>query len=111
LRADRLVVPDYGDFGNSIAPPDLQIPPTPSHVSFDVRWKCGGKPTDIDDDTFDFSGTFLDQAATPSGVPDGLITIEFAARHDGSNTVYRNDDGAQHVVSGGVGRERNGVFH
>jgi len=100
FRAENLSVPDYGNFFNSIAPPSSQTPPIASHVSFDVRWHGGGTRTVVRDDTFDFGGSFID----------GDITIAFTARHDADEIVYTSDDGPQIVVSGGVGRERNGVF-
>jgi hypothetical protein len=106
FRARRMALADYGNFFNSIAPPSGQQPPIPSHVSFDVRWLGGGRPTTVHDTTFDFAGTFLDD-----GPPQpGPITIDFTAQHDGSNVVYRSDPVGQMVVSGGVGRERNGIF-
>ena len=104
--ARHLAVPDYGDFANSNAPPSTPVPPTPSHVSFDIRWDRGGKRTTIRDDTFDFAGTFFDDAGI-----DGSITIDFTARHDGGTVAYRSDRGPQHVVAGGVGRGRNGIFY
>ncbi len=100
FRAQHLAVPDYGTFENSIASPSTQDPPTPSHVSFDMRWKGGGKRTSVRDETYDFVGAFVE----------GDITIDFTAKHDREDVVYRSTGGPQHLVSGGVGRERNGVF-
>jgi hypothetical protein len=100
FRARHLSVPDYGTFDNSIASPPKQHPPIPSHVSFDTRWRGGGKRQVVTDADYDFTGTFVD----------GDITISFTAKHDRDDVVYRSDDGPQIVVSGGVGRERNGVF-
>jgi hypothetical protein len=100
FRAHHLSVPDYGTFANSIEPPSTQTPPIPSHVSFDTRWRGGGTRTPVRDEVYDFAGVFID----------GDITIDFTAKHDGDDVIYRSDDGPQIVVSGGVGRERNGVF-
>ena len=105
FHARHLSVPDYKDFSNSIAPPTEQEPPIPSHVSFDVRWNRRAKPTVVRDDTYDFAGVFIDDKDVF-----GAITIDFAAQHDGDDVVYRSDRGEQIVFSGGVGRERNGIF-
>jgi hypothetical protein len=100
FRADNLAIPDYHDFLNAVGLNPTPIPTVPSHVSFDVRWDGGGNSTAIHDSTFGFEGRFID----------GLVSIEFTTAQDGSGVTYRSDPANQIVVSGGVGRERNGVF-
>ena len=97
LRARSLAVPDFADFANALS---LNPTSTPSHVSFDVRWTPAAPATIIRDATFGFAGTF---------VP-GDASIDFTVRNDGSGTIYRSDRADQHTISGGVGRERNGIF-
>jgi len=98
LRARHVAVSDFHDFFNSISPnPTVQ----PAHVSFDVQWPGGGPTTTIHDDTFGFSGRFVESNAT----------IEFTAVTDNSSVIYRSDsDGQTNFAPAGVGRERNGVF-
>jgi hypothetical protein len=97
LRARSIPVPDFHDFGNAVSPDPTSVP---SHVSFDVRWNGGGERTAIRDETYGFRGEFVS----------GDVTIDFAAKHDGTHVVYRSDPNGQETISGGVGRERNGVF-
>jgi hypothetical protein len=97
LRVRNIAVPDFHDFFNAVSPNPTSVR---SHVSFDVRWHPNGSATSIRDETFGFSGTFIP----------GDAAIDFTARHDGSGVVYRSDPAGQHTISGGVGRERNGIF-
>jgi hypothetical protein len=98
MSAVHQAVGDYHDFASSIAPNPTSIP---SHVSYTVRWGgATGAPIEVRDDTFGFAGTFVPADAT----------IHFIARNDTSRVVYRSRPGAQVTVSGGVGRERNGIF-
>jgi len=97
LRVQNIAVPDFHDFLNAVSPDPASVR---SHVSFDVRWRPHGDPVVVRDETFGFAGRFI-----PSEV-----TIEFTARNDGAGVMYRSDAANQHTVSGGVGRERNGVF-
>jgi len=98
MRANHLAVGDYHDFTNAISPTPTDV--KASHVSFDVRWHGGDSATTIRDETFGFSGTFVAADAT----------IDFTCRNDGSRVAYRSHPGGQITVSGGTGRERNGVF-
>jgi hypothetical protein len=97
FSARNLAVPDYLDFIRSVTPGTI---PIPSHVSFDVRWQGGGAVSTLHDDTYEFSGRFVD----------GPIGIDFTTRQDGSDVVYRSNSDGQITVGGGAGRERNGVF-
>jgi hypothetical protein len=72
----------------------------PGHVSFDVRWLGGGPRSHISDAAFGFTGDYVA----------GDVRIAFTARDDGTGVVYRSDPAGQTTISGGVGRERNGVF-
>jgi len=98
LRARDLAVADFHDFLNAISPNPSSVP---AHVSFDVQWAGGRDTTELNDSTFDFSGTFVESDAT----------IEFTARNDASSVVYRSDPTDQQSFGAGVGRERNGVFN
>jgi hypothetical protein len=96
LRARDLAVSDFHDFFNAISPsPSSQ----PARASFDTRWHGGGARTKINDATFGFAGQFVA----------GTATISFAVSAAGG-VVYRSVADGQLTVSGGVGRERNGVF-
>ena len=97
LRMRNVRVPDFHDFANAVSPNPVS---ESGHASFDVRWRPNGAPVTIHDDTFGFAGRF---------VP-GASTISFTVRDDRSGVVYCSDGGPQITVSGGVGRERNGVF-
>jgi len=93
----RLAIPDFGDIANSLSPSPSSVP---AHASFDVRWLGGGARSRIRDAVFDFAGDYVA----------GDVQIAFAAKDDGAGIVYRSDPDGQVTVSGGVGRERNGVF-
>jgi hypothetical protein len=97
FRVRRLAIPDFGSFANSVSPDPTTVP---GHVSFDVRWLGGGARSHIRDAAFGFAGDFVA----------GDVRIAFTARDDGTGVVYRSDPAGQTTVSGGVGRERNGVF-
>jgi hypothetical protein len=98
MSAIRLAVDDYHDFTNAVAPTPANV--KPSHVSFDVRWHGGNTVSNIRDETYGFVGSFVSADAT----------IDFKCRNDGSPVVYRSHPVDQITVSGGTGRERNGVF-
>jgi len=93
----RLAIPDFGSFANSVSPDPTTVP---GHVGFDVRWLGGGARTRIRDAAFGFAGDYVA----------GDLHISFKAGDDGTGVVYRSDPSGQVTVSGGVGRERNGVF-
>jgi hypothetical protein len=97
FRVRNLAIPDFTDFANSVSPNPTSVP---GHASFDVRWLGGGARSHISDAAFGFAGDFVA----------GDIRIRFAARDDDTGVVYRSDPDGQKTVSGGVGRERNGVF-
>jgi hypothetical protein len=98
MTAVHQAVGDYHDFANAISPHPTSVP---SHVTYDVRWHGPtAEPVEIRDETFGFAGTFV--AADAS--------IRFLARNDRSGVVYLSRPDGQHTVSGGVGRERNGMF-
>lgn len=97
LRMRNVRVPDFHDFANAVSPNPTS---DPGRVTFDVRWEPSAAPVNIHDDTFGFSGRF---------VP-GTATISFVVRNERTGVTYRSDVGPQTTVSGGVGRERNGVF-
>jgi hypothetical protein len=97
MRATNMAVPDFHDFFNAIsAHPSRR----PGHVSFDVTYHPHGRKQHIRDRTFDFAADVFECD----------LTIEFTARDDRSPVVYRSNPHGQKTVSGGVGRERNGVF-
>jgi hypothetical protein len=97
MRARRMAVPDFHDFFNSISP---DAKGQPGHVSFDVFWRGDGDEQRIRDRGFDFAGRFIP----------GRAHIDFRVRDDHSDVVYTSVRDGQKTVSGGVGRERNGVF-
>jgi len=97
FRVRHLAIPDFGDFGNSVSPDPTTVP---GHVSFDVRWLGGGARQHVADAAFGFVGDYVA----------GDVRIAFSARDDGTGVAYRSDPDGQVTVSGGVGRERNGVF-
>jgi hypothetical protein len=101
LHAENVPVTDYHNFfiavGLSRPPPS----PLPSHVSFDVRWSGTGTRQKIRDDTFGFTGRYMNCNAT----------ISFTASNDRGDVIYRSKAAGQHNVGQpGVGHERNGVF-
>ena len=97
LRGRNRAVPDFGDFANAVSPNPTSVA---SHTSFDVRWLGGGARTRLRDADYRFRGDFVS----------GDVSISFTARHDGDDVVYSSDPHGQITVSGGVGRERNGVY-
>jgi hypothetical protein len=101
LHADNVRVGDYGNFFNAIAPGYV---PTPSHVSFDVRWPGDGDRQKIRDEMFGFTGQYVASATT----------ISFTAFNDGGHVVYSSLPHGQHPPAGAtspaVGHERNGRF-
>jgi len=97
LQARDVAVPDFHDFFNAVSPNPSSLP---SHVSFEVHWSGGAVSTPVTDSTFDFSGNFVESAAS----------IDFSARNDSGSVVYRSDPAGQFSAGAGVGRERNGVF-
>ena len=106
FHARHLSVPDYKDFSNSIAPPTEQEPPTPLRTSASTSaGTVGRSPPSYATTRTTSHGVFIDDKDVF-----GAITIDFAAQHDGDDVVYRSDRGEQIVFSGGVGRERNGIF-
>lgn len=101
LHADDVPVTDYHNFfiavGLSPPPPE----PLASHVSFDVRWSGIGIRQKIHDDTFHFTGHYVNCN----------VTISFTAANDGGDAIYSSDAAGQYNVGQpGVGHERNGVF-
>jgi hypothetical protein len=82
--------------------------PLPSHVSFDVCWSGHGRPQKIWDATFGSAGEYVA----------GPATINFTARDDTGNVLFRSDPHGQYnptpdqggAGSPAVGHERNGVF-
>ena len=100
FRARDLAMPDFHDFGNAVGLASPPVPAMPSHVTFDVRWRGGGTRTEVHDTTFGFEGDFVA----------GPVSIDFSTRQDGRGVTYRSDPADQITVSGGAGRERNGVF-
>jgi hypothetical protein len=101
LHADTVPVTDFHNLfiavGLSQPPPS----PLPSHVSFDVRWSGNGTRQEIRDETFGFTGHYVNSNAT----------ISFTASNDGGDVIYSSDAAGQYNVGQpGVGHERNGVF-
>jgi hypothetical protein len=101
LHADNVQVTDFHNFfiavGLSPPPPS----PLPSHVSFDVRWSGTGTRQQVRDETFTFTGHYMECNAT----------ISFTASNDGGGVIYSSDGAGQYNVGQpGVGHERNGVF-
>jgi hypothetical protein len=103
FRAIDLPVGDYGDFGNAVSslPPDPPPSSIPSLVTFDVVWEGGGDTGSFHDTDFGFMGEFRT----------GSATIDFRARHVGSDVEYRSDPDEQSTAGPpGVGSEKNGVY-
>jgi hypothetical protein len=99
MPAESMDIPDFHDFFNAISDPP-NVPPTPSVVSFDVRWAGGGDRLRVRDSDFGFVGEFVS----------GDATIAFTARDDDGSVVYTSVAEGQTTVSAGVGHERNGIF-
>jgi hypothetical protein len=98
MLAEHLSVPDFHDFVNAVSPVPKK---RPGHASFDVRWR--GDEHDrkrIRDATFGFVGQYVPTTAH----------IRFRCSDDRSGIVYTSEPHGQTTVSGGIGRERNGVF-
>jgi hypothetical protein len=92
-----MAMPDFHDLLNAVSPsPKVK----PGHVTFDVRWNGHGPKRRIRDGAFRFTGEFRPAQAH----------IDFRVSDDGSGVVYTSDTNGQKTVSGGIGRERNGVF-
>ena len=99
LHADNVAVTDYHDFINAVFGGGPT--PIPSHVSFDVRWSGDGDRQEIRDETFGFTGHYVNSNAT----------ISFTASNDGGDVIYSSvATGQYNVGQPGVGHERNGVF-
>jgi hypothetical protein len=106
LRAPGVEVTDYHDILNAIFGGGQT--PLPSHVSFDVRWSGDGRPQKIRDPIYGFVGEYVA----------GPATIDFTARDDTGNVLFRSDPDGQYnptpdqggAGSPAVGHERNGVF-
>jgi hypothetical protein len=105
LHADSVPVGDYGNFFQAITPGYM---PTPSHVSFDVRWAGDGDRQKIRDDVFGFTGQYVASSTT----------IAFTAFNEGGQVIYSSlADGQYNLteppagpVLPAVGHERNGKF-
>jgi hypothetical protein len=98
MLAEHLSVPDFHDFVNAVSPAPKK---RPGHASFDVRWR--GDEHDrkrIRDATFGFVGQYVPTTGH----------IRFRCSDDRSGIVYTSEPHGQTTVSGGIGRERNGVF-
>jgi hypothetical protein len=100
MHANNMPVPDYFNILNSTGFTQPPIPPIPSVVSFDVRWKAKStaKLTPISDATNHFSGKFIDSNAT----------IVWSASQTGF--TFATDAAPTTPVSGVIGHERNGRF-
>jgi hypothetical protein len=98
-------IPDFHDFGNAVSP----FPSTrPGYVSFDVSWVGGGGTSVITDPTFGFEGTYVASEASVSfSAYDSNRPKQGILFHP---VVYTSDPNGQTTVSGGVGREQNGVY-
>jgi hypothetical protein len=70
-------------------------------VSFDVRWSGTGTRQTIRDETFGFTGHFMNSN----------VAISFTASNDNKHVIYSSLPTGQTLVGQpGVGHERNGVF-
>jgi hypothetical protein len=106
LRGQSVRVTDFHDFFNAVLGGGPT--PVPAHVSFDVRWAGNGDHLHIRDETFGFTGDYVQ----------GPATIEFTAWNEHGDVIYRSDRAGQYnptPAQGGagtpaVGTERNGVF-
>jgi hypothetical protein len=101
LHADHVPVTDFHNFLIAVGLEEPPPSPLPSHVSFDVRWTGTGTRKVIRDETFRFTGHYVNCNST----------ISFTASNDGGDVIYRSDAAGQYNVGQpGVGHERNGVF-
>jgi hypothetical protein len=101
LHAKNVPVTDFHNFFIAVGLSPPPPAPLPSHVSFDVRWSGTGTRQKIRDDTFGFTGHYVNSNAT----------ISFAASNDGGDVIYSSNAAGQYNVGQpGVGHERNGVF-
>jgi len=95
----NLPVPDFGNFGNSLAG-GASIP---SRVDFEVTWTATAAAVHLSSpaNAFDFVADYRPAVAE----------ITFTCSHDHSDVVYRSDPGGQGSPQPAVvGTERNGVF-
>jgi hypothetical protein len=101
MRLDHLAMPDYHDFFNSIGLTQPPLPPTPSTVSFDVRWRGKAAPVRLRETSDHFSGRFIDSTAT----------IAWSARQPSTQFAFVSAPAnASTTISAVIGRERNGRF-
>jgi hypothetical protein len=101
MRMTHLAIDDYHDIFNSAGITQPPIPPTPSTVSFDVRWRGRAAPAKLRDATNHFEGRFIDSTAT----------IEWSASQSASHFAFVSGPASDSTtVSGVIGRERNGRF-
>jgi hypothetical protein len=92
---------DFHDFFNAVDPNPDPAKVIPSVVSFDVRWAPNGQPVvETHDPDFGYEGRFVPTDST----------VSFTVRHRDGSFFARSNPGGFFQVSGGVGRERNGVF-
>jgi hypothetical protein len=98
----NLVLNDYHDFFNAVAPDPDPTKVVPSVVSFDARWEPNGDDVvHTRDPDFRYEGRFVPTKAT----------ISFTVRHRNGDFAARSDPGeVTSVLVSAVGRERNGVF-
>jgi hypothetical protein len=101
LHAEDVPVTDFHNFLIAVGLSQPPPVPLPSHVSFDVRWSGTGTRQKIRDETFGFTGHYVNSNAT----------ISFTASNDGGDVIYSSvATGQYNVGQPGVGHERNGVF-
>jgi len=99
MHLDSLAIPDYHDIFNSLGATQPPVPPTPSTVSFDVRWQGTSKLAKLADATNHFTGLFRNSPAT----------ITWSASQPATHFAFTSAAPST-TVSGVIGRERNGTF-
>ena len=99
MRLDNVAIPDYHDIVNSLGATQPPIAPTPSAVSFDVRWRGKAAPVQLRDTTNQFTGRFIDSTAT----------IVWSARQPTTHFAFVSAQDSA-TISAVIGRERNGRF-
>jgi len=95
VRVDGLKMKDYHDFENAIL--GNGNPPTPSTVSYTVRWTATGDPHEPDNPVQRFRGRFRDADAT----------MEWTATS--GQFEYRSTESRNEAAQLGV--ESNGFFY
>jgi hypothetical protein len=100
-RLTDWAISDFTDIFNSIGVTKPPLPPIPSTVSFEVRWRGKASPVRISDATNRFRGRYIDSTAT----------VAWSARQPSTNFAFVSDPASTSTtVSGVIGRERNGLF-